>query len=274
MNGEDVDVDYVVQAAQEFIPYIPTQNMPPTFEAIIGYYANKDFWRNEDIWKGPEVERKEEYNNYTPQGYIKWGKLSGMSPERSKYTVEQFLTSGNVWTSLVGMGFDQIFKELPNSEREKVTQEIITQHPFLRRIARSTYPYTQQQRAVDEARLKASTENYKATRKLDELAYQYFKSKKPTDRTKVIDFIKQQPRIKQRNMMTRFRRNGQYYDIPDRRWWLNLSSLDPEARAVVYYTRWMQSPPEKRRELDNYMKRLPGIRSQRFAYKLRQLRKQ
>jgi hypothetical protein len=274
MQGENVDIDYITKAAQEFIPYIPTQNMPPTFEAIIGYYANKDFWRNEDIWKGPEVERKEEYNNYTPQGYIKWGRLSGMSPKRSKYTVEQFLTSGNIWTSLVGAGFNQIFDDMPKSERNKVTQEIVTQSPFIRRIARSTKPYTEQQRGVDEARLKSQTESYKVTRKLDELAYQYFDSQEQSDKQKVLDFIKQQPRIKQRALLQRVRRNKRYYNIPDRRWWVNLSSLDPETRATVFYTRWSQVSADEKRKLTHYMKTLPGIRSQRFMYKLNKLRSQ
>lgn len=270
--GENVDIDIVTKAAQEFIPYIPTQNVPPSFDAMMGYYANKDFWKNEDIWKGTKVIPSEEYTNYTPEAYIGLGKITGLSPEKTKYALEQYFTYGNIWTSLVGGSLNQIVKQLPHAEREKTKQEILTQLPFIRRFAKSTYPYTQQQKYIDNEKIKSSTENYKRTRKLDELAYQYYKSKLNADKQKVREFIKLQPQENRKSLLSRFKRNAKFYNIPDRRWWIDLSYLNPETRAVVYYTRWSQSNQSEKNKLEDYLKTLPGIKTTRFKRKLLKLK--
>jgi len=268
--GEEIDLDMVTQAAQEAIPYIPTQNIPPSFDAMLGYYANKDFWKNEDIWKGGEVAPREEYTNYTPQAYIQLGKITGLSPERTKYALSQYLTYGNIYTDLVGGGFNKLVGQLPSIEQEKTKEELLTQSPFIRRFARSTYPYTREEKEIEQARIKSSTENYIVTRELDQLSYQYFKTKNVSDRNEVDNFIEKQPAEKHSAMYRRFKRNGEYYNIPDRRWWVNISYLSPEARATVYFTRWSQSSTEEKVKLEQYLK-LPGISSKRFLKQLDKL---
>ncbi|KKL92822.1 hypothetical protein LCGC14_1880850, partial [marine sediment metagenome] len=65
LSGDEIDIDQAVMAASEFISISPTERIPPSMDAAVGYLANKDFWRNKDIWPGPVVEPKEEFRPTT-----------------------------------------------------------------------------------------------------------------------------------------------------------------------------------------------------------------
>jgi len=85
--------------------------------------------------------------------------------------------------------------------------------------------------------------------------------------------VKKQPIGRQKYLLNRFRRGKVFYNIPDRRWWLNLSYMSPEAKATVYFTRYSQANSEEKRKLEKYLKTLPGFSSSRFARKLKELKK-
>lgn len=271
--GEEINIDQVTQAAQDFIPIIPTQVVPPTFDAIMGYYANKDFWRNEDIWKRQKVTSKEEYTAYTPLIYIKAGEMTGLSPERTKYALQQYFTYGNIYTSVVGGGLNLLLKDVPKDKKEEVIEDMLRKAPFIRRALKVTRPYTKHEKEIKRIKLEESTQRYKITRDLDALSKTYYSDKTSENKLKIREFIKQQPVIDRKRLLTRFRRYGKLHSIPDKRWWLNLMSLSPEARAVVYWTRYQQADNEGKERLKKYYRQIPGIRSKRFINKLNRLRK-
>jgi len=270
--GEDINVDQVTQAAQDFIPFIPTQNVPPTVDAMLGYYANKDFWMNEDIWRGPKIEPSQEYTRFTHPALVKIGKL-GLSPEKTKYVLENFFTSGNIYTSLVGGGLRQIMDQLPGDVKETTTEEMLTSMPFVRRALKSTYPYAKHRKNVEDIKIAASTERYIQTRNLDALSEIYYKDKDPSDKKAIFAFIKKQPPEDRVRLHRRFIRYGKVYNIPDRRWWLNLATLTPEARATVYWTRWQRADKEEKKRLERQLPKIPGIISGRFILRLQQLKR-
>lgn len=268
--GEEIDVDQITEAAQDLISIMPTDLLPPTMDAMLGYFANKDFWRNEDIWKGPEIIPSEEYRAYTHPAFVKLGELTGMSPERARYALQQYFTYGNIYTSLVGGGFRQILDKLPEDVKEQTTQDMLRQAPFLRRVLRATDPYTQYAKQVQETKLEESTRVYKQIRTLDALSEQFYADQIP--QKQVQRFISKQPWQDRARLLERHRDYGRLHEIPDKRWWLNLMGMTPEPRATVYWLRWQQANNAERKQLDRQMRKVPGITTERFMLRLNQLK--
>ncbi len=145
--GEEINIEQITQAAKSFLPYMPTENLPPAMTAILGYYANKDFWRNKDIWnkywKRKEIGEKgvqEEYLPWTHPALVKGGQIFNFSPERMRYSLGQFFASNNVFVGLVGNGLRSIMDELPNQKEKELMDKINYDVPFLRRFLHFTKP--------------------------------------------------------------------------------------------------------------------------------------
>lgn len=278
--GEPVDGDQIGQAVQEFIPIIPSQNLPPSIDALMGYFANKDFWRNEDIWRGPKVTPREEYTAYTHPALVEMGKKTGLSPEKTKYVLQQFFTYGNIYTSVVGGALNLMFKEAPEKDKRKITAEILTRLPIIRRFAKLTPPYSEEElKQAEKVATEESTRRYKQRRELNKMSNEFYrklKDDKVTDKELLREikvFIKQQPKEDQDRLYQRFKKYELVYDIPDKSWWLDISNMPPEARATVFWTKYMESKKEEKEELIKLAKRVPGIWSDRFYKRLKLLLK-
>ena len=269
--GDEIDVDQIVQSVQDAIPIIPSQSLPPLMDALLGYGANKDFWRNEEIWRGPKVEPKEEWTNYTHPLFIKAGALTSLSPERLKYALQQYFTYGNVWTSLGGFAWKQILNEMPEAERQKVTEDIILEKPFIRRIAKKTDPYVKHEKPLEEAKIEATTEQWKLTREFDSLSQGYYDG--TIMRDEIEHFFNNTPDTEKRRLRDRHIRRGKLQELPEKRYWLNLAEINPpEARATVFWNRWRTAKKKEQEMLEKYCRQVPGIVSGRFLRQLRILK--
>lgn len=268
--GDEVDGDQIAQAAQDAIPIIPSQSLPPTIDAFLGYTANKDFWRNEDIWRGPEVKPEEEYTPYTHPVFIRAGKLTGLSPERLKYSLTQYFTYGNVYTSMGGYAWKQILDDMPEMEREKVTEDIILRQPFIRRFAKRTDPYHKFQKKLEKIKIEESTRRHIQKREFDILSQKVYDGEALA--SEINSFIISLPREDRKKFKRRHKNRGRIQDIPDRRWWLNLAGMNPEARSTVYWNRWRNADEEERAKLQSHLRRVPGVLSPRFKRKLQRLK--
>jgi len=269
--GEDVDVDQIQKSVVETIPIMPSNLMPPTLEAIWGYAANKDFWKNEDIWRGPKIEPSEEYTKYTPEALKEIGKATDMSPERLRYALSQFFTRGNIWTSMVGYGWKQLLDELPEADRNKVTQELILNKPFIRRIAKTTDPYYQYGKEIEETKIKSSTERYIATRNFDKMAARFIDGE--IDRKEIMAYIKEQPINDRKRLVVRLKRHQRLSDLPERRYWLDLLSIAPEARANLFWNRWRDLDDEGKKKLEKQAQKIPNFYSGKFNKRFSELKK-
>lgn len=275
--GEEIDIDQAVMAAKDFITVVPTELVPPTVEALVGYACNEDFWRKEEIWKGPDVLPQEEYRSYTHPAFVKLGTvdfpvMGHLSPERTQAALEQFFTRNNIYTAGVGLGLRQIMDELPIDVKDETTTEMLRQAPFLRRMLKATNPYSEHRKNLQEAKIEESTRKFVMNRELDALSEQFYADK--INKQQVRQFINNQPWQDRSSLIQRHQRYGKFYEIPDRVWWLNLSYLPAETRAVVYWTRYMQSTAKQQATLGDTLKKLPSITSGRFFYKLNQLKKE
>lgn len=269
--GEDISVDQVTDAARGIVSIMPTDVLPPSMDAALGYFSNKDFWRNEDIWKGPEVEPSQEFRAGTHPALVKFGELTGASPERSGYALEQFLTYGNIYTTLAGGGLRLIMDKLPEDVREQSTQEMLNQAPFLRRVLKSTDPFTKHAETIEKAETQEQTRRFKQNRTLDALSELVYSGKESDEKVK--DFLSQQSPQDRQRLLERHQRFGRLRDIPDRRWWLNLIDMPPETAATVYHTRYQQAGEAEQDRLDEHLRKVPGVMTSRFMLRLNQLKK-
>jgi len=277
--GEKVDSDQIVQAIGDFVPIMPTEKTPPTLDALFGYLLNKDFWRREDIWKGPNITPREEYTSYTHPALVKIGKKTGLSPERLEYSLQQFFTYGNIYTSLVGGGLNAVMQGQDDKTKEKIKEEVITRLPFIRRVAKVTPPYSVKEvKEAREAGVEESTRKYKQRRELKEIANEYYKKlkeekiKDPELIKQAKDFILSQPKEDKDRLVRYLKRYGEIYDIPNKSWWFEVMDLPPEARALTFWTKYIRSSDEEKKELLRIAKKLSGFWSERFAKKFRELR--
>ena len=63
--GDTFKTNQLSMAFEDGLPIVPTGVLPPTIEAMLGYAANKNFWRNEDIWRGRKgIDPSQEYHLY------------------------------------------------------------------------------------------------------------------------------------------------------------------------------------------------------------------
>jgi hypothetical protein len=195
-----------------------------------------------------------------------------MSPERTRYALQQFFTYGNIYTDLVGGGLSQMMGQLPHDVREKTTNDMLRRAPFARRIMKTTNPYTEHSKALEDARLQENTRRFMQNRELDALAEQYYSGRLPPARIK--GYIAEQPKPDRDRLESRFERYGKTRKIPDRRWWLNLSDLSPEVRARVYWLRYESADSTEKGQLTRQLKQVPGVSTERFNEELKKLRRQ
>jgi hypothetical protein len=274
--GEDVDIDQVRQSVADFLPIVPPDILPPAFDAILGYMVNKDFWRNEDIWesrqyKVGDIDSAAEFTPWTHPAYKQLGQVTGLSPERTRYALQQFFTSGNIYTSLVGHSWNVLTRDMSKKEKDQVTQQTILSQPFIRKVMRSTNPLDIHKDVIDKARKQSNTEKHLMNVQFDNLSQDFYDGK--VSNKDMVDFYKMVPREERDRLKIRHKRRGRLKDIPNKRFWLNLADLPPEARANVFYSVYAGSTPEERKTLSKVSRKFPGIRSKRFRRQFMQLKR-
>jgi len=280
--GDEIDVDQIVDALKEAFPIMPDSMLPPILDAILGYQLNKDFWRNEDIWKGSEVESYLEKTHYIHPAFVEWGEATGMSPKRTQYVLQQYFTSGNIYTSLVGGGMKALMGQLSEEDMSTTTTQLMYQTPFMRKILRVTNPNAQYKKTIEKARIKENSRRFVQNFELSKLAEDYYKSKEAAipnlvkttlNKKKVNDFINSQLYTDRKRLRNRFNRFGKLRGIPDRRWWIELSRIQsPEAKATLYWTRYETAKDNEKKRLEKYLRKVPGVTSQRFYRRLNSLK--
>ena len=272
--GKEFDAERLVDSGKDLIPFLPAETMlAPLQQGILGYIFNKDFWRNEDIWKGEKLSDKGlEYTSRVGPAYVKLGEATGLSPVRTQYAVERLFVAGNLYSWLVGSGFNQIFKTIPTQDQEELMAKV-TGSPLIRRVFRTTYPDITEKRKLDEMGQEENTRLLRQRKGLDELCYGYYSRKTPEGRAAITDYILKQPTQEHRKLRTRFLWYGRTFRTPNRQWWLEVAQMNPELRAVAYYGRHAMASPEEAEALEENLYRIPGMITKRFLRQLNLLKR-
>jgi hypothetical protein len=269
--GDDFDFGRAAEAAKSLLSIIPTGKMPPVLNAFYGYAANRDWWFDTKIWKGSDISASEEWNRYTNPALVEWGKRTGMSPERTAFAIKQYFTSGNLYTALVGRGLKSIFKELPDADKNKAMEQIISSYPGIKRVMKVTSPQTKKIKELQKSKIDENTRKHIQRRKFDSIVNKFLNNRTPENQKAINKFVSNQPRPDVASLRSRLKFHFQVQNLPNKSWWLTLKSLSPEVRAVHFWTEYQRVDAQGKRDLNKNASRLAGIKSERFLRKLREL---
>ncbi|KKM95893.1 hypothetical protein LCGC14_1183550, partial [marine sediment metagenome] len=280
----------ILASIADFLPLVPTQVLPPTLEAIMGYAMNKDFWYREDIWRGPKVEPGEEYWAGTHPAFVKFGEVTRTSPVRMQYALGNIFTRRNIYTDLAGAGWETITGALDDEQQGAVLKEM-EGIPFARRMFKETNPLYEDVEDLERLSIEENTRRHRQNRELSEIyaltpvekeelrlavseqarkrIYQVRTSERSAE---FREFIKQQPAVDRQRLINR--RNAMQRHIGLSNWWYDLMELSPESRAAAFYSRWYESDPDIREDLIKTARRIGGIMSARFMASFRRLAKE
>jgi len=260
-----------MMSIEDSINVIPTDMLPPAISAMMGYMVNKDFWTKQDIWRGPKVEAAQEYDLNRTNAMFRGVGALGLSPARTEYAVNRIVPMNNPFVALVGGGFKTITGQLGEEWESKSMEQILTENPSIKRVFKSTSPYTQYREDIEDLKVKENTRRFVQNRELDDMLEKHF-SNPTTETAKSIQVaILNAPEEDQDRLIDRVIKTKEYYNIPDRSWWLNIASLPPETRAVAFWSRYNAAPEKEKQQLSFTLTQIDGIASDRFIDKLTQL---
>lgn len=279
--GNEVDVNAVVDSLKELSPVGVTE-LPPTLSGALGYVTNKDFWLNEDIWRKTDkpfsypLSKEEFIPGQTPQAFVDLGQLTGLSPERMKYAVEELTTNGTFWSYLLGEGYDKIFGNLPKDKKEQHLVMVLSQFPGIKRFIGVTNPYSQYAKGVEEAKEQSDVDRWIQTRGLDVRAEGYLFDK-TVSKAEIDEYMRS---FKDKDVYDRLKERFEFQekvkDLPNRSLWLRMKGLTAEARARVYMDRLNKATPEEAAQVRSEMQtviRAGGIITPEFREEVMKLMK-
>jgi hypothetical protein len=243
-TGQQVDAAGVANSLSQISP-VAISSLPPTLSGTLGYTYNKDFWLNDEIWKKTDKplgwpQSKEEYiPGKTPQAFIDVGAVTGLSPERLKYTMSELVTGGSMWSWLAGQGYDAAFGSLPKEKKEMHLAEVLSKTPISKRFIGITNPYSQYAEPINEAKEQSMLKRWIENRRLDQRVESYlYEGGKRAD---VIEYINKtaKDQITMERLRDRFIFSEKIKSLPNRSFWLSLKGItDIEARAKVFVERF------------------------------------
>lgn len=243
-------------------------SLPPTLAAGFSYLLNKDTWTNDDIWKGPKVDPQEEYTNRTHPFWKSFGQVTGLSPDRSSRAASKVIPSNNPFVNLVGGSYRALTGSLSEELQKKSMTQILTENPSIKRLLSSTNPNTQDRDVIEEAKTKESTRRYSQNREMDNLSEKFLKSGNDTDRQKLLEYLEGAPEQDQQRLINRFKHTEQFFNLPNRQWWVSASELSPEVRARVFYDKFKKAPESEQAKMLEIADSVSGFTSDRFMQEM------
>lgn len=261
MTGGDVNPEKIVGSLKNTLP-ADISSLPPTAQALIGYYTNTDIWRGEEIWKnmqgtipykGPQWltgdpikgSELEQIPGRTPEIYKDLGTATGLSPERLKYMIESLLTSDNVYSQITFSAYDKVFGGLDDGQKKQLLSEAMSRTSGIKRFYGLTNPAAQdvkEARDINQDRINIRMEQ---DIKFDSLVDGYL-NRKDTKLSEVVKFVNsQKDPLDQQRMFDDLDFARDIKDLPNKRWWMQLKRMDVQGRAEAYVARL-----EKAKEID------------------------
>ena len=151
--------------------------------------------------------------------------------------------------------------------------------PFIRRVAEATNPYEPYEKGIQQTLETAEMGRYHQARELDILFDDYYRKLEETGvrddtlKNNILEYIKAQPTPDQGRLYDRFYKFGKLFHLPDKRWWLNVISANPEARAYIFFARWKSVDDIEKKKLQQGLSKVPGVFTDRFKSQLLQMMK-
>jgi hypothetical protein len=251
--GNEVDVDRVTGSLSQLSP-VGLSTLPPTIAGVVGYATNKDFWLNEDIWRRTDKpfnypKSSEEYTGRTPQAFVDVGKATGLSPERTKYAVEQLVTRGSMWSYLVNQGYDKAFGDISKEKKEQHLAMTLAEIPGIKRFFGVTKPYSKYATKIDDAEEASTIKKFIENRGMDTLVDSYLYGKS-TSRDEVMKYASSFKDLDTFERLTeRFQWEEAIKKLPEKSFWRRMKGLNAEVKAKVFVDRLNSSTDAQKQQL-------------------------
>jgi hypothetical protein len=234
--------------------------MAPTMRAYLGYTSNFDTFRGRPISRQfGKVDPEAEFDETTPKVFVRFGELSGLSPERSRYALKQYFTSGNEWTSLVAVGASRIFGQAEEQDSEEIQSEIYkrmkkwSKWPIVKKFIGETNPKWAIQKQLTDLRTRENTRRREQQMELDNKVRIFQKAAEKGDQSAAVDsfkimsdYIKLQPAQDQARLNNRTEKLLKLEGVIDPGFWesLQFNVGNVKDRASSYVSIFNQMPKE------------------------------
>jgi hypothetical protein len=286
LGGGDAYGDYKLLNNKQFESikaltrsFVDISSLPPLPRAVAGVNANYDDFYDSKLWVGPEYGKdksQEFYQDFTPERFVALGKNTGISPVRAQYFMKQIFTGSNLFASAMGEGLDQLaLKADPElvENRNKETAKTLTNTPFIRRFAKLTNPYSNDEAAeIKGERNKLKTIN---NRKLDEILNSDLSEDDKIEATiGLVESIMENDTNEALRINNRFHQEITGQDIGDNMFsWLMMEN-DASTRAELYHMKTKDRPQEQIDQMDEVAFSIKGLPTPSFMRRLTELREQ
>jgi hypothetical protein len=258
-EGRTVDFPGIQKAFKSFLPLFPDDATAPIFDAYLGYVSNWDFWRGQPISRQfGKVDPKAEFDETTPKVFVRIGEAAGLSPERFRYALNQYFTSGNEWTSLTAVGASRIFGQAEEAS-EPIQDELFkrikkwSKWPIIKKFIGVTNPRFRIEKEQRDLKIEEGTRKREQKMELDNKIREFLFDGKKGDSVAAVksfrmidDYIATQPfedqnRLKKREG-TLLKKEG----VVDPGFWERLSFNQPNVknRARSFVSMFNQMPVE------------------------------
>jgi hypothetical protein len=252
--GEEIDAEGTANALTNLSP-VGLSSLPPSISGVFGYWMNKDFWLNEDIWRGKTPfsypKSAKEYSSRTPEMFIDLGEVTKLSPERSKYSVDQIITRDNVFSQLLGAGYEAAFGELPKEKKEQHWAMALSKVPMIKKFIGVTNPYTKYAGKLDvaeeEAVFKRHVENLNFDIKVE--GYLYGEKGEVTRDELMKEARSHGDKDTYERLLDRWKFEEAIKNLPNKSFWRRMKGIPLEAKAKVFADRLEGASQEEENEL-------------------------
>lgn len=255
--------DVLVQSAASLNPVFNFA-APPTIEAIKTYLSNYDAYTGRRITPHfGQVKSEHEGTTFgrgEPPSLLarQIGGATGTSPPRLDAAARKVLNTNNLYLSLMGWGYKELFEGNDPRTQAAATEQMLLQNPAIRPLVRLTNPSSQYLRDIQDRREEEGSRRKQMTDSVDDLLFQVRKGQASLNDVKV--YVKNQPREDRewlanyatttRNVKEIMRRFGASEGVPNEAWWRAVSTLEPRPRAQEFHSQWLVAAPEDRRRME------------------------
>lgn len=270
------------------IPYKDPREIP-VVDMLYSYELNYDRFRDKKIWTGDNVKPSDEfYKGRTPEMYQDWGKITEMSPERTKVAMGKVLTDqeSNIYTQAISAGYDKVKDALSNDAERKEFNDMMAKNieGNLAPLQKKFYKFPNKKEMEKELIERAEQEENSKRKieekdKVREFLLKYKNAETEGERSKIKQDVRQYALKTGKKSIGATQRILNSFNTKQKiskvknDIIVDLAFMDsPEAAARVYYEIWKESTPEKRKSLESDLKTM-DVNTPRFNATLKEISK-
>jgi hypothetical protein len=247
--GVNKPASYMLKGASQAIPLNPGQSMMPAQSALYTYISGVDTFRGQKVWPGKDVNPQDEYHPKTTNpAFIKFGEVTGMSPERTRAALSKVFTYGNIYTEAMGYSIRLMMQGMDSKSIDVINNQFSNNPPFVRSFIGKGNPRNVEQDYVESMTRDENSRKQNLSREIDKFVESnpgklsdqfepWAKNLRPEDQKWAID-----------NYTTKLKSQ----DVQDKDWYLRIKNVPDEPRAKMFYEKYQKaSDTEKEKMLGN-----------------------